>query len=204
VADRKYFGTDGIRGNLGEGAITPEFMLKLGWACGQVFKKSNGRNRVIQLGSGSDLSTETSPESKKGWLSWFQSQEDAQVSEINIVTPVPVDLAIEKLRGFIADHNAEVIAVRENHVSLKLNALCGQGGRRRADQVVGLKAEMTLREMAKDPKKPLSWKRTNVHLHLQPVRNRDRRSGELAEAFRQVTASLNSYLMGQVLKEDTA
>ena len=27
---KQYFGTDGIRGKVGEGAITPEFMLKLG------------------------------------------------------------------------------------------------------------------------------------------------------------------------------
>ena len=43
---RKYFGTDGIRGRVGEGAITPEFMLKLGWAAGQVFKE-HGKKVVI-------------------------------------------------------------------------------------------------------------------------------------------------------------
>ena len=33
---RKYFGTDGIRGQVGEGIINPEFMMKLGWAVGRV------------------------------------------------------------------------------------------------------------------------------------------------------------------------
>jgi phosphoglucosamine mutase len=33
---RKYFGTDGIRGRVGEYPITAEFMLKLGWAAGRV------------------------------------------------------------------------------------------------------------------------------------------------------------------------
>ena len=33
---RKYFGTDGVRGRVGEFPITPEFVLKLGWAVGQV------------------------------------------------------------------------------------------------------------------------------------------------------------------------
>ncbi len=36
---KQYFGTDGIRGKVGEGAITPQFMLKLGWAAGRVFAK---------------------------------------------------------------------------------------------------------------------------------------------------------------------
>lgn len=36
---RKYFGTDGIRGKVGEGAITPQFFLQLGWAVGQVLAR---------------------------------------------------------------------------------------------------------------------------------------------------------------------
>lgn len=36
---KKYFGTDGIRGKVGEYPITPDFMLKLGWATGRVFAK---------------------------------------------------------------------------------------------------------------------------------------------------------------------
>ena len=34
---RKYFGTDGIRGKVGEAPITADFMLHLGWAAGKVF-----------------------------------------------------------------------------------------------------------------------------------------------------------------------
>ena len=47
---RQYFGTDGIRGTVGEFPITPDFMLKLGWAAGRVFSRScnnDGRCLVI-------------------------------------------------------------------------------------------------------------------------------------------------------------
>ena len=37
---KKYFGTDGIRGTVGEQPITPDFFLKLGWATGRVFADS--------------------------------------------------------------------------------------------------------------------------------------------------------------------
>ncbi len=37
--DKKYFGTDGIRGRVGKDKITPEFVLKLGWAVGRVMGK---------------------------------------------------------------------------------------------------------------------------------------------------------------------
>lgn len=43
---RKYFGTDGIRGRVGEGPINPEFVLKLGWAAGKVFGRA-GRSKFI-------------------------------------------------------------------------------------------------------------------------------------------------------------
>jgi phosphoglucosamine mutase len=37
IMTRKYFGTDGIRGKVGEPPITADFLLKLGWAAGKVF-----------------------------------------------------------------------------------------------------------------------------------------------------------------------
>lgn len=43
---KKYFGTDGIRGLVGEGVITPEFILKLGWATGKVFEEQ-GRCKIL-------------------------------------------------------------------------------------------------------------------------------------------------------------
>jgi phosphoglucosamine mutase len=42
---RHYFGTDGIRGRVGEGHITPDFVLKLGWAAGRVL--GQGRGKVL-------------------------------------------------------------------------------------------------------------------------------------------------------------
>ena len=48
MTDRKFFGTDGIRGRVGTKPITADFMLKLGWAAGKVFsEKSDGRKLII-------------------------------------------------------------------------------------------------------------------------------------------------------------
>lgn len=43
---RRYFGTDGIRGRVGELPITPDFVLKLGWAAGKVFARQ-GKKRIL-------------------------------------------------------------------------------------------------------------------------------------------------------------
>ena len=47
MSNRKYFGTDGIRGKVGEAPITPDFVLKLGFAAGKVLARSGSRKVLI-------------------------------------------------------------------------------------------------------------------------------------------------------------
>lgn len=44
---RTYFGTDGIRGTVGQSPITPDFMLRLGHSVGRVLKASEARPTVL-------------------------------------------------------------------------------------------------------------------------------------------------------------
>lgn len=53
---RKYFGTDGIRGRVGEGHINPEFVLKLGWAAGRVLGNGEGQGGKILIGKDTRIS----------------------------------------------------------------------------------------------------------------------------------------------------
>ncbi len=46
MSARKYFGTDGIRGLVGKAPISPEFVMKLGYAAGKVLA-SQGTNKVL-------------------------------------------------------------------------------------------------------------------------------------------------------------
>lgn len=54
MTQRKYFGTDGIRGRVGSATINPEFMLKLGWAVGRVL--GNGSRHKILIGKDTRVS----------------------------------------------------------------------------------------------------------------------------------------------------
>ena len=54
---RKYFGTDGVRGRVGEAPITADFMLHLGHAAGQVFKRHDtGSKPTVLIGKDTRVS----------------------------------------------------------------------------------------------------------------------------------------------------
>ncbi|CAD83623.1 PGM/PMM-family protein [Candidatus Blochmanniella floridana] len=53
----KYFGTDGIRGRVGLSPITPDFILKLGWAAGKVLSNyGSGRSKQVIIGKDTRIS----------------------------------------------------------------------------------------------------------------------------------------------------
>ncbi len=170
--------------------------------------KDSGRNRVVRFGADSAGNEATTP--KRGWLSWLDRSERRPDREVNIFTPVPVDLAIEKLKGFIADHGAEILTVNENQVSIRVNAVCSIGGRRRVDQQIALNAMLTLSEEKTDAIErrfgssvtmiPRSG-HTKIHVQIKPIRNRDRRRRELSVCTDSVISSLKSYFMGEIVVE---
>src|ERR1039458_158871 len=57
---RKYFGTDGIRGLVGEAPITPDFMVRLGYAAGEVLVRraqlSPGLRPAVLIGKDTRIS----------------------------------------------------------------------------------------------------------------------------------------------------
>ncbi|NOQ88206.1 MAG: phosphoglucosamine mutase [Gammaproteobacteria bacterium] len=82
---KKYFGTDGIRGKVGTGLMTPEKVLKLGWAVGRVLtshESSNGRVNKVVIGKDTRIS---------GYM--FESALEAGLSaagvDIELLGPMP-------------------------------------------------------------------------------------------------------------------
>ena len=61
--------------------------------------KAKGRNTVVQLGTGG-----VRPQATKPSAAARRRRSPAQLIEQTLWTPVPLQMAIEKLRGFVADH----------------------------------------------------------------------------------------------------
>ncbi len=81
---RKYFGTDGIRGKVGEGMMTADKVLKLGWAVGKVLagRDENGNGRLVVIGKDTRIS---------GYM--FESALEAGLSaagvDVRLLGPMP-------------------------------------------------------------------------------------------------------------------
>ncbi len=107
MSGRKYFGTDGIRGKVGEGVITPEFMLKLGWAVGHVFKEQGQRGKVL-IGKDTRIS---------GYM--FESALEAGLSaagvDVGLLGPMPTPAIAYLTRTFRASAGIVISASHNPH-----------------------------------------------------------------------------------------
>ncbi|MFO7994306.1 MAG: phosphoglucosamine mutase [Marinobacter sp.] len=107
MSDRKYFGTDGIRGRVGEYPITPEFMLHLGWAAGQAFKRAGQRNSVL-IGKDTRLS---------GYM--FESALESGLSaagvDVKLLGPMPTPAIAYLTRTFRASAGIVISASHNPH-----------------------------------------------------------------------------------------
>ena len=91
---RKYFGTDGIRGRVGDFPITPAFVMKLGWAAGKVFA-SQGKRHIL-IGKDTRIS---------GYM--FESALESGLSaagvDVGLLGPIPTPGIAYLTRTFNAD-----------------------------------------------------------------------------------------------------
>ena len=115
---RKYFGTDGIRGRVGDGAITPEFVLKLGWAIGRVFAKE-GRSKVL-IGKDTRIS---------GYM--FESALQAGLSaagvDVYLLGPMPTPAIAYLTRTFHAQAGIVISASHNPYHDNGIKFFSGQG-----------------------------------------------------------------------------
>ncbi len=111
---------------------------------------------------------------------------------------VPLNVAAEKIRGFIADHEAEIVRVEENHIVLAVNVKHFEPQRRSSDRPAFLSVELTVREITPSQRfeGACGGAQTVAEVTIRPRRERDRRSRTNEQATL-ILASLKAYLVAQ-------
>lgn len=115
---RKYFGTDGIRGEVGQFPITPEFVMKLGWAAGKVFAGQG--KKTILIGKDTRIS---------GYM--FESALEAGLSAAGVnsglLGPMPTPGIAYLTRTFYADAGIVISASHNPYHDNGIKFFSGQG-----------------------------------------------------------------------------
>lgn len=116
---KKYFGTDGIRGEVGQHPITADFMMHLGWAAGQVLLKSSDSNRVL-IGKDTRVS---------GYMfeSALQAGLIAAGAEVGLMGPMPTPAIAYLTRTFNAAAGIVISASHNAYQDNGIKFFCGDG-----------------------------------------------------------------------------
>lgn len=117
---RKYFGTDGIRGLVGESPITPDFMLKLGWAAGCVLRDRFSGPNMILIGKDTRIS---------GYM--FESAIQAGLInagvDVGLLGPMPTPGVAYLTRTFQAQAGIVISASHNSYVDNGIKFFGGNG-----------------------------------------------------------------------------
>lgn len=118
---RRYFGTDGIRGKVGEPPITVDFVLRLGWAAGKVFaNRSDGKRKLILIGKDTRIS---------GYM--FESALQAGLIsagvDVGLLGPMPTPAIAYLTRTFHAQAGIVISASHNPFDDNGIKFFCGEG-----------------------------------------------------------------------------
>lgn len=119
---RKYFGTDGIRGRVGDAPVTPDFMLKLGWATGKVFAATDGSRPTVVIGKDTRVS---------GYMleSALQAGLVAAGANVKLVGPLPTPGIALLTRSQKADAGIVISASHNPYYDNGIKFFNGQGSK---------------------------------------------------------------------------
>jgi phosphoglucosamine mutase len=108
MGTRKYFGTDGIRGRVGEGPINPEFVLRLGNALGRVLVSTDQSHPLVVIGKDTRIS---------GYM--FESALEAGLvaagADVRMLGPMPTPAVALLTRSLRADAGIVISASHNPH-----------------------------------------------------------------------------------------
>lgn len=201
-----YLGNKRITASFGvtelQAGDTPETMLRRSDRA-LLMAKEQGRNQVVQLGNGMEVETKKNP-----WWK-FASLRAQPVVETSLTSAVPIDIAIEKLRGFVSDHQAKILSTRENSVELEVSSEKVSYDRRKGDSHVTFRVEMQFSELRVERSNNLGfasgeYAHTKVDLKIRPKRHKKRRKADMAERARLIQQSIKAYLMAKEGEEATS
>ncbi|MGD9724087.1 MAG: diguanylate cyclase [Pirellulales bacterium] len=174
---------------------TPESMLRRADRA-LLEAKRLGRNMVVQLGNGMGDDSEVPADAP----AWQHRPGNELFIERTLATAVPLNIAVEKLRGFVLDHHAEILAINAERIDLQIESLSTDPRRRRSDRPIPFLVELSLCEKhapstSVDGRVTGEVTRTYATVAIRLKRARDRKRADVTAHANAILAGIRSYLM---------
>jgi diguanylate cyclase (GGDEF)-like protein/PAS domain S-box-containing protein len=168
--------------------------------------KETGRNRVVQMGAGSSwnptavaAAAKAEVEAKRSsWLNWFTGTSES-IESREFLSAVPIEVAIQKLEGFVNDHNAELLSNSDNEISIRVIGGQGRRGEHRIAMLMNVKVLNV--QVCTTGRSKVYQNRTKFSVTIHPVKSRDRRQSVIEGQARQLILSFQAYVVGQEIDE---
>jgi diguanylate cyclase (GGDEF)-like protein len=164
---------------------------------GLYLAKERGRNQVVPVGS--DMDQDQSK--RKRWWS-FGAWKSQPIVEIMLTSEAPANIAVEKLRGFVTDYKAKVVATRDNRVVFDVSTDKLGLARRNNDRLSVYRLTVELKERREQRTNGVglaagTYAVTDAKLTIAPKKNRNRRAAEQLEQARSLVQLLKAYMMAR-------
>ncbi len=135
---RKYFGTDGIRGRVGQAPITPDFFLHLGWAVGRVLAKEqqpDSKTPMVLIGKDTRIS---------GYM--FESALEAGLIsagvDVGLLGPMPTPAIAYLTRTFQASAGIVISASHNSYYDNGIKLFSTDGGKLSDELELAIEAQL--------------------------------------------------------------
>lgn len=135
---RKYFGTDGIRGRVGQAPITPDFFLHLGWAVGRVLadhQQTDSKTPMVLIGKDTRIS---------GYM--FESALEAGLIsagvDVGLLGPMPTPAIAYLTRTFQASAGIVISASHNSYHDNGIKLFSTDGGKLSDELELAIEAQL--------------------------------------------------------------
>ncbi len=166
--------------------------------------KQEGRNRVVSLSGFQEMELEqrtketAQSSSLFGWL-FGRGQDIKMQLRKELISTVPREIVIEKIKGYISDFDAKIESASTEHVAFDIDSSRVEQARRSNDRTGFFRVKLIIG----DPEDQRPGSGTSILVSIAPTGSRNRRQTEIAEAMDNVYRSLRSYIVAKEKGERT-
>ena len=169
---------------------------------GLLIAKESGRDRVVCLGEEKSNPTSVEAAPSRGWFRWLGTSIEHAV-RAELITSVPREVTLQKLKGFVQEYNAVVHHVDQSHVVLEIDCRTAPIPKMKNERLgkFRLSIEIADVEMKAGGNQASTKVCTLLDTEITALKNRDRRGESIRSQANRLKTALQVYLVAHEMDD---